>query len=266
MHEYGDVGSFFTFSWRFHMIRTVLSTIVASAVVLAASAAPAATVFDSALAAPGFYNGTGGVNAGFAVTTDNGIEIGLRAALRQNPNDIGNPGSNIYYVPPGFQTNITSGGNGANPARAAWNFDFSVNLQPGNTSGTSSGLTLADVSVVLTRTGGGTGPAVTNPFTLYIDNAGWGTTGEVNPAVGTSWGFQNSRNPLFPDLGIDPFLPATYTFTMDVYRTRDQLLLATNSIVVNVVPLPASAWTGLSLLTGLGVLAYAKRRRQQAAV
>ncbi len=73
------------------------------------------------------------------------------STLRQN----GNPAitvGNTYFVPTGAQTNVTSGGNGSNPARAAWGLDYSLMTQISNGAGTTStgGLTLADVHLIAT--------------------------------------------------------------------------------------------------------------------
>ena len=77
--------------------------------------------YDANLASPpGWYNGTGNPNGGFTIDNENGVEVGLRAKLRQNPGVINSP-SNVYLVPAGPQT--------GSPTHAAWNYEFSINLQ-----------------------------------------------------------------------------------------------------------------------------------------
>ena len=245
--------------------KSLVAITVLSAFLGAGNLARAATMYDMSLAAPGFYNGTGGVNNGFTVTNNGGIDVALRAMLRQNPADIANGSNNIYSVPLGSQTNITSGGNGANPARAAWNFDFSVDLL-------SSGLHLSDISTVLTITGvPGSPPGSPISFdalTAFSDNSGWDTAKNVALSnLGTDTGFQNSENALF--VGINSSLDATYNFQLDVYNgpIGNRTLIASDSIVVvagsggvSTVPLPTSASMGIVTLAGLAVCAFLRRR------
>jgi hypothetical protein len=83
---------------------------------LAMSSKADVVTYDTSLAAPGYYNGTGNANSNFTVATNGNVELGLSATLRFiGPIDPG-AGSNIYTVPTG-----TSGGD------ALWNFGFSVN-------------------------------------------------------------------------------------------------------------------------------------------
>jgi len=223
------------------------------------------TTYNSALTSPpGFYNGSGGVNNGFTIVNGGNIEIGLRAMLRQNPADIANGSNNIYSVPLGSQTNITSGGNGDNPARAAWNFDFSVDLL-------SSGLHLNNISTVLTITGiPGSPPGSPLSFdalTMFSDNSGWDTAKNLALSnLDTDIGFQNSENANF--VGINIILDATYNFKLDVYNKQTQALIASDNIVVvagnggvSAVPLPASVYSGLSTLVLLGGAVLYKKRR-----
>ena len=63
--------------------------------------------YDQSLTGPGWYNGTSpNPNGGFTVDTEsNGIEVGLRAKLRQNPNVI-NSSTNVYQVPAGSEPGV----------------------------------------------------------------------------------------------------------------------------------------------------------------
>src|SRR5579862_6463138 len=107
-----------------------LFSLISLASVTTAQAAPV-TLYDASLTAPpGWYDGSGNPNGGFTIVDDNGIELGLRAKYRQNPNVIDTP-NNVYSVVLGAETAATSGGP-SNPSDAAWNYEFSVNLNPTN--------------------------------------------------------------------------------------------------------------------------------------
>lgn len=215
-----------------------------------ATGAQAATAYDADLASPGWYDGTGNPNGGFTVTTDNGIELGLRAKYRHNPAVI-HSSDNNYTVVAGPETLATSGGNVSAPNRAAWNYEFSINLG-------TSGYTLSNIIAELTISDLNAGTSITvDPLTHWSDNA---TSGNV--------GAQNSQNATFGDFPLNA-IPGytfdmnainTYTFTLDV-RDSSRTLLASDTINVNAVPLPASAWGGMALLGVMGGFAGLKRLR-----
>src|ERR1700722_7203618 len=90
---------------------------IGAGVLAAVSVSPAfadTLAFDTSLASPGVYFGTGNANAGFTtLTTTNGIELGLGVEIR-GPG--GGPvlptptsGSALYLAPTG--SNASSGGN-----------------------------------------------------------------------------------------------------------------------------------------------------------
>src|SRR5579859_7144305 len=115
--------------------------------------------FNTSLADPGVYFGTGNANAGFTtLTTSNGIELGLGVEIR-GPG--GGPvlptptsGSALYVVP--------TGGTGT----ALWNYEFSVNL--GN-----SGLTLGNLqSATISINDISTGQTASYNALALPDNAG----------------------------------------------------------------------------------------------
>src|SRR6185312_16226004 len=150
--------------------------------VFGAGAAHAGTVFDTTLASPNgtavvanqtstsntsWFNGSGNPQGGFTVVTDGttGIELGLRAKLRGSPT-IYNSADGTYIFSTG-----TSGG------RALWNYEFSIDMNPGNKGsanvgpGHANGLTFADIiSASLTVTDNGTGTTqMIDPLAHWLD-------------------------------------------------------------------------------------------------
>ncbi len=240
------------------------------------------TTFDQVLASPNstpannstnlsWANGSGNQSAqgGFTIGTENGIEVGLRAKYRQNPSVIDTP-TDLYVVTSGPETTATSGTGQSAPTKAAWNYEFSIDLTPG---GVSSGLTLSSISAnsLLTITNLTTGHFATyNPFSTFPDNTGYGGTGLTtdsshnthSPVVGTDVVAQNSENAIFgtlPDYSLSG--ADLYEIKLDVIN-NDHVTLDSDTIDVQVTPLPSSATAGLALIAGLGVAAAVKRSRQ----
>lgn len=245
---------------RFAQQRLALTIGVMAAGIIAAGSLSAATVFDTNLVspgagAPGFYNGAGNPQGGFTVTNTGGIELGLRAKLRQDPNVIDTP-TDLYTVPTGTQQATID--HGANPARAAWNFEFSIDLGPAGIGLRLSDITSTLVVTDLTGTGG------SQSFnTFFGDNAEFGTSGITNQ-VGADqtkeWGTQNSENPLFfPALFNDINTAHLYQFDLKVFAVNGGGLLASDTIQVQSVT-PEPATFGL-IGFGLAGLALAARKR-----
>jgi hypothetical protein len=195
--------------------------------------AQAMIVNNASLADPGYYNGTGAINGGFTVDTENGIEAGLRASIRGGGGGPITPIiGNVYDVPIGLK-----GGD------ALWNFDYSVN--PGGLTGTYAVLSIINLA--------------NNQTTTFTDST------STRLALGDATqgnGYQNSENLQFSflgnPLGFSANALATYDIILDVYSATDTKL-ASVSIDVSAVP-EVSTWAMMLLgFCGLGFLAYRKQ-------
>lgn len=224
-------------------------------VCLFALALRASTSFDANLASPsgsvfpGWYNGTGNPNGGFTIDLENGIELGLRAKLRQDPNVIDTP-TDIYDVPYGPQL--------SSPSHAAWNYEFSIDLEPGGVGS----LTLGDINASLTITDLTTSATATiDPLTYFNDDTGFGPSNKEKPQQTTDWGAQNSENPAFASFPLasdyNEAAARTYLITLTVTNATGDTTLAADSIMVEVVT-PEPATFGL---IGIAMLAFGLARR-----
>jgi hypothetical protein len=236
---------------------------LALAVGLVAAAAPGLAfadtlLFDTPLAAPGFYNGTGNQNAGFTtLTTGNGIELGLGVQHRGLGGAFSpTPGTANYFVPTGGTTT---------PLRSLWNYDFSVNLG-------TSGLTLQNIQngTTITVLDTTTGKQISyQPLVILPDNAGFNGTTTTNGKTGgaplTDIGFQNSENLGF---NLDPANNAAFafnTFATDSYLITLTVNERTGTLnlseTVNAVPEP-STWAMMILgFAGIGFMAYRRKSK-----
>ena len=228
--------------------RTFLKALAAGgAAVSISSAANAALVYDTSLASPGFYNGTGNPNEGFTVNTQGGIELGLGV----NNRFIGpvHPTStNQYDVAIGFST----------VPLAKWNFEYSVNVA-------GAGITLGQIHTLLTITNLANLQSLSfDPF-LVPDNAHFDGTTTFNGggALTTDVGFQNSENlsffPFSPAFGWDPNANGSYLITLALVNESGGTIFSVDE-QINATPIPAA----LPLFAGgAGVIGFFARRRKK---
>jgi hypothetical protein len=228
-------------------MKKVLLLAAVAAMTASTVVAHATTQFDQNLTA-GWIDGTSAnPNGGFTTDTENGIQLGLRAKLRQSPNVI-DSSTDVYNVPVGAEIGV--------PTRASWNYEFSMNV--------TSGSLLTDYTETMVITDVTTGATATvNPLTYWNDDSG----GKVTLA-------QNSENPAFSDFPlVNPLVntagPLGYNMNaLDEYEFNLSVtdistgLGASDTIFVNVVPtpLPSAAGMGLGMF---GVIAAAGLLRKK---
>jgi hypothetical protein len=212
----------------------------------------AATVFSSDVstwtsgspAGAGLYpiGGAGQVNGNFVVTTESGIEIGIRASHRfvQNVDPLGNTDDGtqgIYYAPIGTSPP---------PAGAAtWNYDIHIDLR--NATGLAAGTNISDYTVILTTDIFG---GILTPIDIT----------SLIPADAVL--FQTSQNPIFGNPTFNAFAAKTYTFQLDLVPNFDLGSLSADMLVITPEP-------GSMVLLGMGAfgmigVAYRRRRNAKA--
>jgi hypothetical protein len=211
-----------------------------------ATANPLVITYDANLAPPGVYFGTGNFNGGFTIADENGIEIGLRAILRQGSSSIDAP-DGTYLVPLGDEPGNPTGG-----PYAAWDVDFSINLNQG------SGLDLAQVTTAITVKDLTTNVVLFSNAPVLPGGGDTYSPGDTQTYSGTETGVQNAENPLFfPGFNVET--SNNYQITLAVYKGAT--LEDTDTIQVDVAPEP-----GTLLLLATGILGFGRllRRKVQA--
>lgn len=237
---------------RTHLLKNIIAAMSAAlAMAGSAIAAPVASYGDI-VAPPGVYFGSGNSNGNWTVSTDNNVEVALRAKNRATLATI-DGSSGTYFSASGLCNPTCSGG-----SKAMWNYEFSVNTQAGG--GT---LDLTKVRVTLgvdTDSSANASYTVLDVLTNWGDNSYWNGAKRVGASpVAGEFGAQQSANPLFGDSGFN-FLPGAglYNLQLSVYdlATGDMLSQVTTQVQV---PEPSGiALAGLALL---GLAVVGKRRR-----
>lgn len=250
-------------------MRIILSAVAVCAVLAAPRQADAAIQYNVGVT-PTFFNGTGNTNAGFAVDTANGIELGLRAQTRypapdDSPGGIMHQGNGVYGA-------FATGNFGPGGVRASWNFNWSINI------GTGPLDALTYVLGIDYDPSNGTNFLTFDPINsgISVDHAfGNNSTTDATDSNAVPDGLtyaqrianpnynvaQNSWNLAFFDiltpLSFDPTADATYDIYLQAYRSG--VLLAETEIQVivgaggsDVVPEPGAllAWGGLACCGG----------------
>jgi hypothetical protein len=254
------------------ILRTCLLALAATA----AAQAGAAITYNANVTNAAIF-GSGNANGGFTVDTANNVELGLRAKVRYDiaddlPKNVFNSNGDGTY-------NHAAGGPAANPTRARWNFEWSVNSDQSGTQGRS----LSALSYVL---GMDYDPSVAKSYSTVnllafpfdhsfgtnATTSGNGIEGNAQVLATTNNLMQNSWNLDFFDAGsaltlfggtFNPSASGEYSFFLEAFSPTGGPALARTEITVIVgdgatqIPEPGSL-----ALVGLGLLgAFAARRR-----
>lgn len=232
------------------VIRSLLATAFAGALTL--SAAPITPTFTTFGPLPGAtFGGSGIPNHAVAITTYDGVTLGLTAHQRYSNPPVGNNGAGDFYA---VKDGDTYSGTNSNPAFARWNFAFyALNTNSSHMyldllydfdprAGTDESAH-GRLSVLL--------PSVSKAQDAWQDSWNLGMAFLSAQASGTNF-------VLTPPSGsFNPNIPGEYTFAL-VLRDKDDVEVARTAIRVNV--LPDSGATAILLALSVAGLAGLRRR------
>ena len=232
---------------------------------------------------PDVIFGSGNANGGFTTDTVGSVELGLRAKVRFDennlPQNVFNSNGDGTYT---FQDGLPPTGFGfaaGSPSTATWNFEWSINsdvdgsgtpldqltyqlsidfdpgagtnflsFDPINDINGGTGTVQWDHAIGTNATGNGGGTSIPNNTS---DAAGYATAIATNNVAQNSWNMEFFDSATFP---FDGAAVGIYTFTLSA--SDNSGVVASTSIDVEVVPEP----TSLALLA-IGGLTVLRRRR-----
>ena len=230
--------------------------------------AHAAVIYDTSLAAPGVYFGTGnsGQNFGWTVNTFDSIELALTTVQRK-VGGLTPTTSNIY--------NVQLGADPTQSTRAWWNFNFSINLQAAG----DTGLHLSDVTGNVTVLNMLNNQSISgDPLALFPDSDGYSSAGKdaghASVNKGADYAYQNSENLTFGQfapLAFDMNQNDTYMVTLSLLNLAGQTLGSVNEYIVAgtgggvtipvAVPQPGTLPLFASGLVALGLLGWRRKKK-----
>jgi hypothetical protein len=173
------------------------------------------------------FFGDGNLPTNYNITVDDkaDIELGLKVHYRQGndilPVSVDADGTAHYVVPDGTQVvDPAHGVSSANPARAAWNFDFSVNT---GLEGSTNTLDDFDFRIIITSGDGEQG-------VFDLNHLAPGNTPWVNDPPTGGFADEDGSDPQLSqnsvNLGFNFFAPIFGTDRLDAGETYDVVLQA----------------------------------------